>query len=158
MPRPFSDLPRYFRAIRDSIEETAHEGVAHAAFTIGKAVIYDTPTVTGLHRSNWVGTIGAPSSVTLQPYVPYPDDGTPRKGERANANAAIQQIRSVTQGYRGGRPIYLTNNGPAIVRLNAGRSAQAPPSFVQRATKFAVRVTVRHMAATLYKEMKSRGF
>lgn len=159
---PFSRLPDFFRALGDSIPEAAAGGVSEATKVVGRAVVLDTPVDTGLHRSNWVATIGAPFGGVRAAYFPGQKLG---KGERANAAAAIQQIEGTAARYRlrnvAGRadqPVYITNNAPAIGRLNSGRSAQTPPSFVQRSLKFAGRVTGQRMTGILRASLAKRGF
>lgn len=159
MARPFRDLPRFIDAIRDSIPDAAAAAKGKALKVIGRGVVYDTPVDTGLHRSNWVATTGTPFAGVRPAYAPGQKLG---KGERANASAAIAQITRVANvsvfQVQYDVPLYLTNNAPAIGELNAGRSPQAPPSFIQRDIKAAHRVTATEMAATLRAGLHKRGF
>jgi len=98
-----------------------------------------TPVKTGLARTNWVLTVGAPFG-GLVSYVgqsnPPPVDTFARA---RNEQAAASYDFSIGLGVGGsGQPVFLVNNVEYIVDLNKGSSRQATAGFVQRAIEKAV--------------------
>lgn len=95
-----------------------------------------TPRDTHFHSVNWIPTIGQPFDGTVGE---RPRSGVRefRRASRVQQRAAIalvdQTYRSLDQG-----SVFVTNNAPAIQRLNNGYSGQTPSGFVQRAMSAAV--------------------
>lgn len=117
------------------VERNAPVVIRKAALAADQAVVVATPVDTGRARSNWVVSIGSPTSGTREAYVPGAGGAT----GAANSAAAISQGRTALAPYKNAeRSIYITNNLPYIRRLNDGYSAQAPAGFVQTAVKAAV--------------------
>lgn len=102
------------------------------ALAVDEAVIYGTPVDTGFARSNWIVSLGNPTTGTISPYSPGNKLGI---GESPNARGAIAQGRAVIDGFTIGRVIYIVNNTPYIGVLNSPStpSRQAAPFFVQTA-------------------------
>lgn len=95
--------------------------VARLSLNIISELVRTTPVDTGLAKSNWIPTYGAPYSSVV--------------GTKAKVNDRIQGSKRGVLGrykFKFG-PIYITNNVPYIGLLNQGRSSQAPPGFVEAA-------------------------
>lgn len=118
-----------------SIEVAVDNLVKKVALTADQTVVLATPVDTGRARSNWITTIDAPNSGTIDPYSPGDKLGI---GETANAQAAIDQAKSVIQTRMKGQSIHITNNLEYIGELNGGSSKQAPENFVGKAVLAAV--------------------
>ena len=109
--------------------------VKRVALTADQTVVLATPVDTGRARSNWITSINRPSSQTIEPYVPGDKLGI---GETANAQAAIDQARTVIETRKSGQSIHITNNLEYIGELNDGSSRQAPANFVGKAVLAAI--------------------
>jgi len=88
------------------------------AIAVDQAVVLATPVDTGRARSNWMASVGEPSSET---------------GPAVSANDAIGSAKAIIETSESGKEIHLTNNLPYISPLNDGSSAQAPKNFVEEA-------------------------
>lgn len=91
-----------------------------------------TPVDTGWARANWIPQIGSPHEGTA---------GTRASAEAGSLSSAAQSgVASVAATYklRRGR-VYITNNVPYILKLDAGSSNQAPKGFVIRSIRKAVK-------------------
>lgn len=99
------------------------------ALAVDREAIFSTPVDTGNARSNWIVTVGAPTSRERQPFFPGVGLGI---NENENGSAAFQDGVTVLGRPIGeGVPVYIQNNVPYIEKLNSGGSAQAPARFVQ---------------------------
>jgi len=89
------------------------EGVARkVAFDTDNDLVAQTPVDTGRARSNWIPSLGSPSSITVEAGNKPP-------------------IEPVISRYTLNDTIFITNNLPYIRRLNDGYSQQQPtPSWV----------------------------
>lgn len=88
-----------------------------------------TPVDTGWARANWVPQIGTAPTGTV--------------GSPANVTGAPQHAGAVAvaAGYKLDKgPVFISNNVPYILKLNAGSSQQAPKGFIQAAIAKAIRV------------------
>ena len=104
-----------------------------------------TPVDTGYHRSQWFATIGSPSKRRDPP--PDQNGVTPPSSESVfkSGSAVVSSAKPFTQ------VIWLTNNGPAIRRLEEGYSSQSR-GFVFTA----VQQMRRRLRARRYPGLKSR--
>lgn len=101
-------LPKEVALVRDRLTLGVH-----------RRVVLATPVDTGFHRAHWTASVGSPDERTLdEGAASYPSPATPAGLDGGGTPFA---------------PGYVTNAGPAIVRLNEGHSQQAPAHFVQRA-------------------------
>lgn len=115
------------KARANRIDKAVNDLVKKTALIADQAVVLATPVDTGRARSNWITTVNAPNSGTIDPYVPGDKLGI---GETANAQAAMNQARTVIQTRTQGQSIHITNNLDYIGELNSGTSKQAPENFV----------------------------
>lgn len=88
------------------------------ALEIDQRLVLNTPVDTGRARSNWLASISAPRTDTV--------DVRGQAQAIADAAVVIQQAPEFPV-------IYLANNLPYIQRLNEGSSKQAPAGFVEGA-------------------------
>lgn len=98
-------------------------------------VANNTPVDTGQAISNWIVSIGAPSTVSHGPYVPGQFGST----RSANISATLSQGKSALANRRYGQIVYISNVLPYITALNDGWSKQAPAGYVQSAALSALR-------------------
>lgn len=121
--------------------EGANRVKREVALIADRELVLETPVDTGRARSNWIVSLQAPILTEREPYAPGEGLG---RGERANAQAAIEQgARRITVAAPG-QTIFISNNVRYIGVLNDGRppgvqwSAQAPLGFIQSAVMRAV--------------------
>lgn len=119
------------------VENASTRIVKRVSIKALKILVTGTPVDTGQHRSNWRVGIGAPTRAVIAPYSPGKNLGI---NESGNANAAIAAGRARIESVRG-KPgvglttaIYISNNAPAITKLNSGSSTQSPGGFVEMAS------------------------
>ena len=99
------------------------------AIAVDREAIFSTPVDTGNARSNWIITIGTPTSKERKPFFPGARLGL---NENANGQAALNAgLAALAKPVGPGVEIYIQNNVPYIETLNSGSSAQAPAQFVQ---------------------------
>lgn len=91
-----------------------------------------TPVDTGWARANWIPQIGSPHEGTA---------GTRTQAEAGSLSSEAQSgVASVATTYKLQRGrVYITNNVPYILKLDAGSSNQAPKGFVLRSIRKAVK-------------------
>ena len=119
----------------DALEAGVNALVKRVGLTADQTVVLATPVDKGRARSNWIVTLNAPNSGTIDPYSPGNLLGI---GETANAQAAINQARTVIETRKSGQSIHITNNLDYIKPLNEGSSKQAPANFVGKAVLTAI--------------------
>lgn len=119
------------------VETNTNRVKREVALVADRELVLETPVDTGRARSNWIVSLVAPVLADIMPYAPGQKLG---KGERENAQAAIDQGSGQIVVARPGQDIYISNNVHYIGRLNDGWSAQAPAGFVQAAVHRAVAV------------------
>lgn len=68
----FEDLPDVLKGYEDQLYKMVTLVVQKAALAGGTYLGEETPVDTGVARSNWVATIGAPFAGIIPAYVPYP--------------------------------------------------------------------------------------
>lgn len=136
-------LGEFARRIRErgrQVEEGVNEIVKKTAIVADREVVLSTPVDTGRARSNWLLSLGGPSTSEIEAYA----KGKGGSSGAANANAAMAQAQSAVRGRRPEQDVYISNNLPYIGRLNDGWSAQAPAGFVQAAVQRAA-AAIRNM-------------
>lgn len=126
----FERLARRLKIIGGKVEKETNRLVIQTTLAIDQALVLGTPVDSGRARSNWLVSIGAPRTDTIEPYAPGSGLGI---GEGANASGALAQGRRVIEKRQPGQTIYLANNLVYIGRLNEGHSAQAPAMFIEMA-------------------------
>lgn len=112
-----------------------------AALAVDQTIVLATPVDTGRARSNWLVSLGQPTSQAIDPYDPLTPGRDPVKiGEGGNAQGAIDQAQQEIAKAVPEQSIYITNNVPYIKKLNEGWSSQAPAEFVQQAIDAGLKV------------------
>lgn len=94
-----------------------------------ETLVYVTPVDTSEHLSNWQVNLNNPAPDALPPYVP----GSRGSTRGASAQQAIAEAERELAYKKPGQPLWISNLGPAIVKLDQGSSAQFPGGFVARA-------------------------
>lgn len=124
----------------NEVPEFVSMAVRRVAFAIDRALVMSTPVgnpdlwkrpapkgyVGGRARANWIPTLNTPSMVPSE-----------RKDKQGSASIAL--LAPVTQQYRIGDTLWLSNSLPYIVRLNEGHSTQAPSGYVEMAIETGLR-------------------
>ena len=124
----------------NEVPEFVEMAVRRVAFAIDRALVMSTPVgnpdlwkrpapkgyVGGRARANWIPTLNTPSQVPSE-----------RKDKQGSATIAL--LAPVTQNYRLGDTLWLSNSLPYIVRLNEGHSTQAPSGYVEMAIETGLR-------------------
>lgn len=124
MARP-EVFARRIRELATSVPLNAADVLRKAVKRAGSNVVKTTPVDTGLARSNWLASVGAPD---LSPRSPR------------SQIATIQEINTVAATIRADSEVHIANGGdkvPYLERLNAGSSFQAPANFVRIALMLA---------------------
>lgn len=117
------------------IEKGVERTIRKVALVVDQAIVMATPVDTGRARSNWIVSIGGPSTDIKPAYVP----GEGGASGAANAAKAIEQAAGEIAKFKlAQHSIHITNNLPYIARLNDGYSAQAPAGFVQKGVRAGV--------------------
>lgn len=107
-----SDMARAKKNIANASEKT----IRGSAIDLFKAIIKDTPVISGRLRDNWQATIGRPAFGTL-----------PVGTESATINAAADKANEYLIGDR----LYLTNNMEYANKIENGvPSGQRPQGMV----------------------------
>lgn len=123
------------KLVRITGQALAAEMISGGAYSPG------TPIRTGFHRSHWDADIDAP-----------PAGGSVGGQEAPDPEAAEQRVLAVADTLEVGQTLFVTNNGPAIRRLEFdGWSPQAPNGFVQPAVE-AIQPLVNEVAAHVLAE------
>ncbi len=99
--------------------------VRTVCFTISARVIMRTPVDTGLARSGWMPSIGAPD-------LTHPDPRGENEAE-GSAQESRDRLRPVLDGYdpAAQNSFFFTNSVKYIVPLEYGHSKQAPQGMLR---------------------------
>lgn len=114
--------------------------VRQVAIVADRQIVLATPVDTGRARSNWIVTVGAPTTTPIEPYSPTSMGGT---SESANLSGALGQANTAISKRKFGQTIWIQNNVPYIGRLNEGSSKQAPANFVGIGVQQAVAIVAK---------------
>ena len=120
------------------LEELGERIVRAIVFEINAELVASTPVDTGWARANWIPSVGTPNGST-RTNRPTPAMVPGAAAEHAAGLASLSAFRL-------GQTAFIVNNVPYILRLNAGRSSQAPSGFVDRAVERGVQKAARSFA------------
>lgn len=138
MARTLKDLAKSMRAKADAVETSASRLSVIGTKAAIEMLVYVTPVDTSEHLSNWQVFIGNPAPDALPPYFV----GSKGSTRAASAREAIEQAFAELGYKKPGQKLYISNLGPAIVKLDQGWSSQFPGGFVPRAVAaFRVAIT-----------------
>jgi len=113
----------------DAVETSASRLAVIGTRAAVETLVHITPVDTSEHLSNWQVILGNPAADGLPPYVPG-EKGSTRS---ASAQQAIAEAEAELRFKKPGQPIFISNLGPAIVKLDNGWSGQFAGGFVPRA-------------------------
>ena len=142
MARTLKDLAKSMRTKADAVETSASRLSVIGTAAAVELLVYITPVDTSEHLSNWQVFIGNPAPDALPPYF----IGTKGSTRGASAREAIDQALQELGFKKPGQRLFISNLGPAIVKLDQGWSQQFPGGFVPRAL-VAFRVAVQEAIA-----------
>lgn len=120
-------LAKRLEAKANKLEKGASEINKQVALFLEGALLWDTPVDTSQALSNWTLTLGAPDYEFIGPHVPGEHGST----QTASIAEAYSLAKAAAAKKKPGQEIWLSNNAPYIVDLNAGSSLQAPAGYVQ---------------------------
>lgn len=138
MARTLKHLAKSLRDKADAVETAASRLSTIGTKAAVELLVYVTPVDTSEHLSNWQVFIGNPAPDAIPPYFP----GTKGSTRAASAREAIEQAVAELGFKKPGQRLFISNLGPAIVKLDNGWSSQFPGGFVPRAA-VAFRVAVQ---------------
>lgn len=130
------------RTKADAVETSASRLSVIGTKAAVELLVYITPVDTSEHLSNWQVFIGNPAPDALPPYFL----GSMGSTRGASAREAIDQAMQELGFKKPGQRLFISNLGPAIVKLDQGWSSQFPGGFVPRAL-VAFRVAVQEAIA-----------
>lgn len=113
----------------DTIETAGSRLAVIGALAAVETLVEITPVDTSEHLSNWQVFLNNPAPDALPPHVP----GTRGSTRGASSRVAIAEARAELKFKKPGQPIWISNLGPAIVKLDRGWSSQFAGGFVPRA-------------------------
>lgn len=150
--KPFRDLPKIMARIARRSDRALKRTMHQTALEVDRVAVRETPVDTGLARSNWIATIGAPATGTIPAYAPGKDRG---KGERANAGPARAQAAQVIKGWQTNNPnpITLANNVAYITLLDKG----GPKNLPNNMTALAVQAGTKKVLSVFRKTFRASG-
>ncbi len=139
--KEFRALPGIMERIARRTDRAVQRTMRETALEVDRVAIRETPVDTGLARSNWIASIGAPATVTIPAYAPGKKRG---KGERANASRARAQALQVIKTWRTGNPnpITIANNVEYIILLNSGGPTNKANNMLALAVQAGVKKVV----------------
>lgn len=112
-------MPAQSALIAARLKQVVSKLVTKISLDVTDGLVRRTPVDVGWARANWIPSIGSPIEAPA--------------GDREAVNTGPQQagMAQLTQYRLGDGAVFITNNVPYIVRLNAGSSTQAPAGFVE---------------------------
>jgi hypothetical protein len=122
-------LATRMRERADAVETSASRLAVIGAKAAVETLVYITPVDTSEHLSNWQVRLNQAAGTPLPPFYMGKQGST----RGASAQQAIAEANGELAGKTPGQVIYISNLGPAIVRLDNGWSGQFPGGFVPRA-------------------------
>lgn len=146
MANSLSDFARRMEKRADKVEVLGNELAKAGTIAAIETLIDITPVDTSEHLSNWQISLGAPASSKLPPYVPGRKGSTRGVSSNDAKSAAARELEPRTSE----QDIYISNLGPAIVKLDQGWSNQFAGGFVPRAV-LVFRETIRSKISSLLK-------
>lgn len=129
MAKTLLDLAASLEKRAKQLDAVASKLAVEAAKAIVADLSEKTPVDTSNALSNWIVTLGQPSSNTIKPYFP----GIYGSTKRSSAAQTRNEAEFVLGAKKPGQSIFITNNVDYIVGLNEGSSKQQPAGFVERA-------------------------
>jgi hypothetical protein len=129
------------RTIIKALDRVSERTIIKITLDIVANLIETTPVDTGWARANWVPALGAPYVASLDGIRPTTQMATSAAGEQSSKLAGVAGGYRLEQG-----KVFISNNVPYILDLNAGSSSKAPVAFVQRAIVKAITQDIRGLA------------
>lgn len=131
---PLSRLSEAMEIVSDRLDRRLNASMHAGADRMVKTILGGTPVDTGQARSNWITTLGTPSTGQIETYKLAT---TPSKQERQVFNIAYNQFLAASAGWNpvSEQPLFLTNNWELIEDLNAGNISRQGSRFVEAGVK-----------------------
>ena len=118
------------RTIIKSLEKLSERVIVKLTLDVTANLKETTPVDTGWARANWVPAIGRPFVADLEGLV-RADLEALVGSQEASQSSALAKVAGTYRLSSGS--VFVSNNVPYIMELNAGSSVKAPAAFVQRA-------------------------
>ena len=138
MARTGRSLDRFSRRMlrrANAVTKNGAKLVKFVALAVDEAVVAATPVDEGTAISNWIASLGSPSSATRKAFALGKSGST----EAENIVAQIGDTARVLKRHKPGQSIFITNNLEYIGELNAGSSPQADADYVRVAAAAAAK-------------------
>lgn len=123
------EFAKRMRKRADAVETSGHRLAVIGGRAAVETLVYITPVDTSEHLSNWQVMLGNPAADALPPYFA----GQMGSTRGASAQQTIQEANTELSHKKPEQVYYISNLGPAIVKLDQGWSSQFPGGFVPRA-------------------------
>lgn len=120
--------------LANTVETNAAKATRTAGLAVLASVVPATPVDTGRARSNWFVGLNAPRRDTIGYPTITAGDPIDRDG-----SVALAEGRGVIAAVKIRDSLWISNNLPYILKLNAGWSPQAPAGYVETAVTSAIR-------------------
>lgn len=124
-----ASLNAQMEAISASLKQEASRCAIETAQKIHQRLVEVTPVDTTNAVSNWDLTLFFPMLSEHEPYYP----GFKGSTAVSSRGAALREGLNELSAKKPGDPIFISNNVDYINDLNAGKSQQVPPGFIESA-------------------------
>lgn len=113
----------------DQVETAGSRLAVIGTLAAVETLVAITPVDTSEHLSNWQIALGSPALSGLPPY----SLGSRGSTQAASSRATVAAARTALAYKKPGQTVFISNLGPAIVKLDHGWSSQFAGGFVPRA-------------------------
>ncbi len=128
------------RFVIGALEDFTQQQIIRLAFSIHAELVEITPVDTGWARANWFFSVGTPGLTVPGPAPRRNAQGVFDTARVAAAEASNSATQASVLGYSiQAGAIFVQNNVPYIVALNAGGARREPAGFIQRGITRGVR-------------------
>lgn len=128
MARGLLDLSKDMNSLAAKVPKTVADVGNRVVLTVVSDLAFKTPVDTSQALSNWIVSVGSPSTAQIKPHY----RGDLGSTQISSAQETIAAAKAVLKNRKAGQKVYITNRLPYIKRLNEGYSRQQPAGFVER--------------------------
>lgn len=131
-----ADFRSRMNLVSERVKGQVERKIAAYGVTLIKALVQNTPVLTGQARANWQASLsGSPGASLIGPGGYTTDPRQLAHGPPASVPFGTYEEAAIAtaQSYRAGQVLTIFSNLPYIEQLNSGYSRQAPAGFVETA-------------------------
>lgn len=129
MARGLREFAKRMNKTADKVETAGSRLAVIGTMAAVETLVDITPVDTSEHLSNWQVNLNNPAPDAIPPYY----TGSRGSTRGSSSRQAIGAARAELSYKKPGQVIYISNLGPAIVKLDQGWSRQFAGGFVPRA-------------------------